>query len=82
MDILNAPRALSHGRILVVTSRKIGNAVKRNRVRRRIKALFYERNLFLSPFDWVVIVKKGGVDLSFKDLETILVSHMNAEHIK
>ncbi len=72
LDILIAPQAKKVGRILVVTPRRVGSAPKRNRVRRRLKAIFYEEQLFELGCDCIIIVKKEGVDLPFDTLKMLL----------
>lgn len=72
LTIIKAPATLSHGRLLVVTPRRIGNAPKRNRIRRRLKAIYWEQQLFVNPFDVIVIVTKNSVDLPFDRLQTII----------
>lgn len=71
--ILCAPRQLDFGRILIITSRKVGNAPQRNLIRRRIKALFYEEKLFESLFDYAIIAQKKLNDLSFSELKNIIL---------
>ena len=44
--ILAAPCSLSFSRILLITSRKVGNAPERNRLRRWGRAVFYEQRLY------------------------------------
>ncbi|WP_422485780.1 ribonuclease P protein component [Gudongella sp. DL1XJH-153] len=60
-------------RIGVTITKKVGNAVVRNKLKRRIKELnsAYIANL-KSGYDIVVIPKKNAVDLSFKDLNSAL----------
>jgi ribonuclease P protein component len=72
--ILVAPRQKDFGRVLIVTQRKVGNAPERNRIRRRIKAIFYEEKLFDFEFDCVVIAYKKMVDVSFDQLKSLLLS--------
>src|SRR5437763_12894396 len=68
--ILVAPRQKEDfGRVLIVTSRKVGNAPERNLIRRRIKSIFYEEKLFARKFDCVVIAYKKMVVLSFDQLK-------------
>jgi ribonuclease P protein component len=73
-----APKSGATAKILVITSRKSGSAAKRNRIRRRLKSVFFEHKLFLKTFDIAVIVKKEGIDNSFKRLEQILTEFVNA----
>jgi len=39
----------SFGKILIIIPGKTGNAIKRNKIRRQIKAIFYEEKLFEKP---------------------------------
>ncbi len=72
--ILLGPRQKDFGRILIIASRKVGNAPERNKVRRRLKSIFYEEKLYEAPYDCIVIVKKEAVILSFKALKKLLYS--------
>jgi len=72
LTLLVAPKSREVGRILVVTSRKVGNAVKRNRIRRRLKAIFYEEKLYDRGYDCIVIIKKAGIELDFDELKKIM----------
>ena len=69
---VNATNQRPPGRILVITPRKIGSAPERNRIRRRLKALFYEKKYFELGIDCIIIVKKPGIALSFAQLATLL----------
>lgn len=71
--ILTAPSLLSFGRILLITSRKVGDAPTRNLLRRRSKAIFYENKLFEHKKDCVIIFKKPASLLSFEALKTIII---------
>ncbi len=72
--ILLAPRQKEFGRVLIIASRKVGNAPERNLIRRRIKSIFYEEKLFLLNFDCVVIAYKNMVSLPFDQLKSLLLS--------
>lgn len=69
LEIRLAPKFLPSGRLLVVTPRASGNAPKRNRIRRRIKSIFYENQLYQAPFDWIFLVRKEAIDLDFTQLK-------------
>ncbi len=73
LDILVAPKMGPEGRLLVVTPRRVGDAPQRNKIRRRLKAIFHEEQLLDAGFDCVVIVKEGGKDLTFDQLKNLLV---------
>lgn len=72
LDILVAPATQLQGRILVITSRKVGNSPQRNKIRRQLKAIFYENQYTQRGYDCVVIVKKDGILLSFTQLQDVL----------
>jgi ribonuclease P protein component len=74
IDVLCAPQLSTWGRLLVVTPRKSGNAPQRNKIRRRLKAIFYEEKFFERGYDCVVFVKKEGINLSFDELKAMLMS--------
>ena len=61
-------------RLGLVVSRRVGNAVIRNRVKRIIREFFRYHRLTLSPVDVVVIARKGANlperDLWFRELDT------------
>lgn len=71
--LLTAPCILQFSRILLITSRKVGNAPERNLLRRRCRAIFYEERLFEQGKDCVVIFKASAKNLSFDQLKEILV---------
>jgi|SRR5579863_1656433 ribonuclease P protein component len=71
--ILLAPRQREFGHILIIASRKVGNAPERNKIRRQLKSIFYEEKLFEHPFDVAIIVHKYAVDVSFDQLKELLM---------
>lgn len=71
-DLLRGNATDSQGILMVITPARIGNAVKRNTIRRRFKALFAELGLIKPGFDWIVIVKKEGVELPYATLKEIM----------
>lgn len=74
LDLLVAPTPEPKGKLIVVTPGRIGNAVARNRVRRRIKAIFDQEKLRSLGFDAVVFVKKDGVPLNYEQLRKIILT--------
>ncbi|HSC24788.1 MAG TPA: ribonuclease P protein component [Candidatus Babeliales bacterium] len=72
--ILFAPCQKDSGRVLIVASRKVGNAPERNKLRRRIKSIFYEEKFFNLNFDFVIIVYRKMTGLSFDQLKSLLLS--------
>lgn len=74
LEIRLAPRSLDYGRLLIVIPKKSGKAAQRNQIRRRIKSIFYEEKLFEMSFDWIIFVRKEGINLPFNVLKEILLS--------
>lgn len=72
LHILIAPKENTVSRILIVISRKVGNAPARNTLRRQVKAIFYQERFFEGPYDVIVIAKPGGTPLSFTTLKELL----------
>lgn len=72
LDIISAPATLEFGRILVITPRKAGNAPARNKIRRRLKALFYQKKLYERLTDICIIIKKPGITYTSDQLEQFL----------
>jgi len=71
--ILVAPRQQDFGRVLIVASRKVGNAPERNLIRRRIKSIFYEEKLFERNYDCVFIAQKKLTELPFDELKNLVM---------
>ena len=66
--------ALAHGgpepaRCGIVTSRKVGSAVERNRVRRRLREIFRTHRPLLPAGLWMVVIpRRAAVGVSFAAL--------------
>lgn len=84
LEILIAPRSFDYGRILIITPRRSGNSPERNKIRRRLKHIFYENEIYEKPFDFVIIVSKNAISLNFDQLKEILINSLNdaTENIK
>lgn len=55
--------------LAVITSKKIGKAVQRNKVRRWIKEFFRQnRSLIPADMDYLVIAKKGIFEYGYKNI--------------
>jgi len=74
LDILSTPKSKEYARLLIITPKKIGNAPQRNKIKRRLRALFYENRLFYGITDMAVIIKKEGANLSFDELKKRVTS--------
>jgi ribonuclease P protein component len=80
--VLCSPAEKNYGRILVVTPAAVGNAPERNKIRRQIKAIFYEHRLFTRDYDVIVLIRKEAIDLNFKELETLIFRALENARVK
>ena len=60
-------RDLPHFRVGLSVSKRLGNAVTRNRVKRRLRHALMDMSSQLEHQDFVVIARKGVEDLSYQD---------------
>lgn len=68
------PNGLEHGRLGVTATRKIGNAVIRNRARRLVREAYRKvRDSLPGGHDFVVVVRPALLGVSPEDLGPILV---------
>jgi ribonuclease P protein component len=73
LSVLQAPKQALHARILIITPRAVGTAPERNKLRRQLKAIFYEQKLYEGNVDLIALFKKGASDLSFDKLKQIVM---------
>lgn len=68
----------------ISASKKVGNAVTRNRLKRQIKSIL-DKNTYKNNFNCIIIIKKDIIDKNFdemtKDLN-ILIDKLNIKEIK
>lgn len=65
---------LQNSRIGITITKKIGNAVVRNRIRRRIKEIYrLKLGNIKNGYDLILIPKKNVIDISYKDLESAMI---------
>lgn len=63
-----------HGQCLIITPRKFGKAHERNKIRRQIKAIFFEEKLYLITHVSIVLLYNTAKKLSFLELRRIICS--------
>ncbi len=72
LDIRIAPALYSYGRLLIIVPKKVGNAPQRNRIKRRLRALFYKEKFYTLLKDVIIVVRPEAAALSFMQLEAVL----------
>jgi ribonuclease P protein component len=61
-------------RIGLSVSKKIGNSVTRNRIKRRIRQSFFElREMIKEGQDYVIIARKPAADMDFHEIKKSLI---------
>ncbi|NRG43374.1 ribonuclease P protein component [Bacillus sp. CRN 9] len=64
----------SHFRIGLSVSKKIGNAVMRNQIKRYIRQAFHELNADLKQnYDFIIIARKPTADMDFFEIKKSLI---------
>lgn len=66
--VITAATAAAHVRLGITTSRKVGNAPARNRIRRLVREFFRRHRPQLGAGDLVVIARPGASALSYADV--------------
>jgi ribonuclease P protein component len=67
--LILAPGAGGAPRLGLVATRRLGKAVRRNRVKRLLREFFRRHKAQLPPLDLVVMAKKGADRLSYLEVQ-------------
>lgn len=67
----------NHFRLAMSVSKKIGNAVVRNRQKRLIRQVFNKYKLEIKPFDIFVIARNNSINLLYSEVESNLLHLLN-----
>ena len=73
LTFIISPSQTGKGRILVITPRKLGNAIERNTLRRRLKSAYYELELDTKNLDCLVLSRRKAVALPYQKLSSLLL---------
>ena len=72
--IYNKDNNLKISRFGIAAGKKLGNAVTRNRVKRRYRMIINNnKNMFQKGKDYIIIVKRSAVDASYKTINEDIV---------
>ncbi len=71
--IYHLPRGKAHFRVGLSVSKRLGNAVTRNRIKRRLRHVIMELSDGLATQDFVIICRQGVQDLDYHDMKKNLV---------
>ena len=58
---------LNHSRVGISSSKKLGNAVTRNKIRRQIRMMAQQAINFENSIDYCIIVRKSYLEQTFED---------------
>jgi len=68
---------LNYDRFGISVSKKLGNAVFRNKYKRKIRAIVDNyKKLYINSQDYIIILRKTALDKSFADLEADFINLM------
>ncbi|MDR2867532.1 MAG: ribonuclease P protein component [Acholeplasmatales bacterium] len=70
-----------HFRFLISIGRKYGNSVKRNLMKRRIRAIIDLNSLVIGLFDFVIIVKTFANELKYEEIKKEIEGLLKKSHI-
>lgn len=71
--VYSLPKEQKHFRVGISVGKKLGNAVMRNRIKRRIRHALLEIQDSLIADDFVIIARKGVEELSYQEIKQNLL---------
>ncbi len=65
------PGKQEKNRVGIIVKKNIGNAVQRNKIRRRLREVWWKRcNQLMSGYDIIILARKNILQARFKEIET------------
>jgi ribonuclease P protein component len=79
LKLLQAPCDYDYGKLLIVIPKKVGTAITRNRLKRQIKSIFYEEEMF-SPakgggVTLILMIYKPALEMSREEIKNFLIKN-------
>ena len=71
--VYRLPKDQKHFRVGLSVSKKLGNAVTRNAIKRKIRHVLIECQSQLVPDDFVIIARKGVEELTYREIKQNLL---------
>ncbi|MFQ5477710.1 MAG: ribonuclease P protein component [Candidatus Binatia bacterium] len=72
---ISCPGRSPQARLGITVSRRIGSAVRRNRLKRRVREFFrLHRNQLQPAKDFLIIARAGADNMSYRDVESELMA--------
>lgn len=80
ITILISPLSTStHGKLLITIPKAFGSAPERNKLRRQLKAIYYEQQLYQKPHIGIILIKKNRKKYSFEELLALMKKQFSHE---
>lgn len=76
LKLLQAPTTQDFGKILIVIPKKVGSAPVRNKIKRQVKAIFYEERLYENPITSILLVYKAAAKMDFEQIKAFLTKNL------
>ena len=71
-----------HFRIGLSVSKKLGNAVKRNEIKRYIRQVFLELKEDIPPgYDYIIIARKPAAEMNYHEVKKSLIHVLKIAHV-
>ncbi len=67
---------LDHYRFGICVSKKIGNAVQRNKLKRRVKDIIDKSELLFPNKDYIIVLKKGVIFTKYLELKKDIIDEL------
>ena len=81
--IILLPTPAGRPRLGLAVTKRLGKAVKRNRVKRLLREFFRRHREKLPPEDLIIMAKKGAADLDYhqvqEELSRVLITRMKGK---